>query len=168
MHGSRGGGQGVWTHCLKNHKYFGFLSNTGPNPWKITKLPSQPSMLSYHGHARETSFKWWWSAVFGSSLPSSTKKKQKQKQKNLSKLDPSDKTFWICPWALVVLDPPLNFLALKQSWWDKIYLYTGSLWSFRLLSYDRWFNINTCADNAFWLHAQTMHFDFMFFQSSGQ
>ena len=30
---------------LKNHKNIGFLSNTGPDPLKITKLPSQHSML---------------------------------------------------------------------------------------------------------------------------
>ena len=42
MCGSRGGGgQGVRTP-LKNHKNIkniGFLSNTGPDPLKITKLP---------------------------------------------------------------------------------------------------------------------------------
>ena len=36
------GGQGVQTpHPLKNHKNILFLSNTGPNPVKITKLPNQ-------------------------------------------------------------------------------------------------------------------------------
>ena len=33
-------GQGVRTFPLKNHKNIGFLSNTGPDPLKITKLPS--------------------------------------------------------------------------------------------------------------------------------
>ena len=34
------GGQGVQTP-LKNHKNIGILSNKGPDPLKITKLPSQ-------------------------------------------------------------------------------------------------------------------------------
>ena len=42
---------------LKNHKNIGFLSNTGPDPLKITKLPSQHSMLGQHLHASETPFK---------------------------------------------------------------------------------------------------------------
>ena len=36
-------GQGVRTPLI-NHKNIGFLSNTGPDPLKITKLPSQHSM----------------------------------------------------------------------------------------------------------------------------
>ena len=48
----RGGGQYVRTPLLKNHKNIGFLSNTGPDPLKITKLPS------HHQHARETPYKW--------------------------------------------------------------------------------------------------------------
>ena len=43
-----GGGRGsgpppthTHTHTLKNHKNIGFLSNTSPDPLKITKLPSQ-------------------------------------------------------------------------------------------------------------------------------
>ena len=57
IRGSRGGGQGVRTPPLKNHKNMWFYSNTGPDPLKISKLPSQHSIV-----------------VFGSSLPSSTKK----------------------------------------------------------------------------------------------
>ena len=33
---------------LKNHKNIGFLSNTGPDTLKITKLQSQHSMLGNH------------------------------------------------------------------------------------------------------------------------
>ena len=52
-----GGGQGIRTPSpLKNHNNIGFLSNTGPDPLKITKLPSQHSMLSHHWHASETPF----------------------------------------------------------------------------------------------------------------
>ena len=51
------GGQGVWTP-LKNHKDIGFLSNTGQDPLKITKLPSQHSMLGHHRHTSEPPFKW--------------------------------------------------------------------------------------------------------------
>ena len=46
-----------WTP-LKNHKNIGFPSSTGPDPLKITKLPSQYSMLGHHRHASETPFKW--------------------------------------------------------------------------------------------------------------
>ena len=57
---------------LKNHKFIGLLSNTGPDPMKITKLPSQHSTLGYYRLACETPFKWrfagrriiahfWWS-----------------------------------------------------------------------------------------------------------
>ena len=58
------GEQGVRIpHPLKNHKNIGFLSNYGPDPLKITKLPSH--------HA----FRWRADdgpliVVFGSSLPS--------------------------------------------------------------------------------------------------
>ena len=41
---------------LKNHRNIGFLSNTGPDPLKFSKLPSQHSMLGQHRHARETPF----------------------------------------------------------------------------------------------------------------
>ena len=43
---------------LKNHKNKGFLSNTGLDPLKITKLQSQHSMLGHHRHASKTPFKW--------------------------------------------------------------------------------------------------------------
>ena len=41
------GGQGVRTP-LKNPQNIGFLSNTGPDPPEIIKLPSQNSMLGNH------------------------------------------------------------------------------------------------------------------------
>ena len=71
------------------HKVIGFLCNTGRDPQKITKLPSQHSILGYHRPASETSFKWPMTArlvVFGSTLLSSTAKNR----------TPSDKTFRIC------------------------------------------------------------------------
>ena len=40
----------------ENHKNIEFLSNTGPKPLKITKLPSQHSMLGHHQHASKTPF----------------------------------------------------------------------------------------------------------------
>ena len=43
----QGGGGAGGPDPLKNHKNIGFLSNTGPDPLKITKLPSQHSMLGY-------------------------------------------------------------------------------------------------------------------------
>ena len=61
---AEGGGPGDRTPPpLKNHKYIGFLSNTGPDPLKITKLPSQHSILGYHRHASETPFQWRFAGV---------------------------------------------------------------------------------------------------------
>ena len=42
---------------LKNHKNIEFLSNTGPDPLKFLKLPSQHSTLGHRRHASETPFK---------------------------------------------------------------------------------------------------------------
>ena len=41
-----GGTGGPDPPTLKNHKFIGFPRNTGPDPLKITKLPSKP--LSAH------------------------------------------------------------------------------------------------------------------------
>ena len=43
---------------LENYKNIGFLSNTGPDPLKITKLPIQLSMLGHHRPASQMPFKW--------------------------------------------------------------------------------------------------------------
>ena len=43
---------------LKDHKNIGFLSNTGPDSLKITKLPSQHSMLVHNRHDSDTPFQW--------------------------------------------------------------------------------------------------------------
>ena len=50
----REGGAGDSPPPLKSQKY----SVTGPDPLKITKVPSQHSMLSHHRHTSETPFKW--------------------------------------------------------------------------------------------------------------
>ena len=55
--GHRGSGPPTPTPNKKNHKPIGFRSNTGPDPLKITKLPSQHSMLGNHWPASETPFK---------------------------------------------------------------------------------------------------------------
>ena len=92
--------EGRGTGGLKNHKNIGFLSNTGPDPLKITKLPSQHSMLGHHRPASETPFNGvllagrWWPAVlvlFRSSSPY---------QKKM--LDPFCKTYWIRVWILIL------------------------------------------------------------------
>ena len=54
----RGGGGRGSGPPLKNHKNIGLLSYSGPDPLKITKLPSQHSMLGHHQHASEIPFKW--------------------------------------------------------------------------------------------------------------
>ena len=50
--------EGVRTPPLENYKNIGFLSNTGPVPLKITKLPIQHSMLGHQRPASETPFIW--------------------------------------------------------------------------------------------------------------
>ena len=55
MRGSRGRGcRGFAPTPEKSQKY----SVTGRDPLKITKVPSQHSMLSHHRHTSETPFKW--------------------------------------------------------------------------------------------------------------
>ena len=56
----RGGGRGSGPP-LENYKNIGLFSNTGPDPLKIVKLPSQLSILGHNGHASETpmAFRWW-------------------------------------------------------------------------------------------------------------
>ena len=58
MLGARGGGWTGLDPFLKNHKNIGFLSKTGLDPLKLTKLPSQYSMLGHHRPASETPLKW--------------------------------------------------------------------------------------------------------------
>ena len=43
-----GGGRGSGAPTLENHKNIGFLSKTGLDPLKITKLPSQHSMQGHN------------------------------------------------------------------------------------------------------------------------
>ena len=56
MRGSRGEDRRSGP-LLKNHKNIGFLGNTGQDPQKITKLPSQHSMLGHQQQASKTSLK---------------------------------------------------------------------------------------------------------------
>ena len=57
MCGSRGGTGGL--DPLKNHKFIGFPCNTGPDPLKITKLPtSQHSTVGHYRPASKTPFQW--------------------------------------------------------------------------------------------------------------
>ena len=57
MCGSRGG-TGDPDSPLENYKNIGFLSSTGPDPLKITKLPIQYSILGYYRPVSETPLKW--------------------------------------------------------------------------------------------------------------
>ena len=78
MGGYRGGGdRGSGPPPLKNRKFIGFPSNTGPDPLKITKLLSQYSTVGHYRPASETPFQWrfagrpiiacfWWSLEPGS------------------------------------------------------------------------------------------------------
>ena len=104
------GGQGIRTPPLKDHKVIEFVSNTGLDPLKITKLLSQHSILGYHPPASETSFKLSLagrpmmarSVVFRSTFPSTTKKSKKKIQKqNCQSWTPSDQTSSLNPCMLL-------------------------------------------------------------------
>ena len=97
MCGSRGGDRESSPPPPEKYKFIGFPSNTGPDPLKITKLPSQHSTMGHYRPASETPFQWrfagrpiiarfWWSLE-----PLSPKPKQKKYQS----WTPSDKIFWI-------------------------------------------------------------------------
>ena len=62
MGGTRGEDRGPDpTRPVMNHKFIGFLGNTGPElliNHKATNIPSQNSMLCHHRHASEMPFKW--------------------------------------------------------------------------------------------------------------
>ena len=115
-------GQGVLTTPLKNP---GFLSNTGPDPLKITKLPSQHSMLGHYRHASATAFNgchWRINddpliVVFGSSLPSSAKNKQKKTKLSGSNHDTNDKTL-----IILVVQPHSTGLSQGRFKTSKFYL----------------------------------------------
>ena len=71
---------------LKNHNTIGFPSNTGPDPQKITRLPSQHSMLGHHMYDRRfvggpMLVRLWW--YLDRLSPHQLK-------------NPVGKTFWIC------------------------------------------------------------------------
>ena len=74
----------------QSYKNIGFLSYTGPDPLKITKLPTQPSLLGHHRPESETQFKW---RFAGRPLIARLKwyldpSSPHQTKKTLSKLDP--------------------------------------------------------------------------------
>ena len=90
MRGSRGGDRPP----SENRKFIGFPIDTGLDPLKITKLPSQHSMWGHYWPASKTPFQWryagrpiiacfWW--FLGLRSPKKTKTKKKQ---TLSELDP--------------------------------------------------------------------------------
>ena len=79
MRGSGGGGGVAGVRTPENHRAIGFLSNTGPDPLRTSKLPGQNSMFGQSsGHQRNAItmvLRWWVDdgpliVVFGSSLPS--------------------------------------------------------------------------------------------------
>ena len=91
IRGSRGGqgGRTLRHPPPKNHTTIGIPSNIGPDPLKITKLPSQHSMLCHHRHASETPCNGPLKVVLRSSLPS------QQLKNTLKLLDPLWTNFWI-------------------------------------------------------------------------
>ena len=85
---------------LKNHKDIGVHSNTGLDPLKITKLPSQHSMLGHYRRASETQMAFRWRVdddplivVFGSSHKLKKKQARKIIQKNVKLLDTLSQNF---------------------------------------------------------------------------
>ena len=84
--GGGGGGTGVRTP-LKNHKNIGFLCNTDPDPMK-NHIATKPAFNVGPSSARQQStismvFRWQandgpFIAIFGYSIPPSTKKKRNQ------------------------------------------------------------------------------------------
>ena len=102
MGGSRGGGGGGSGPPLKNHKNIGFLCNSGPDPLKNHKA-DKPAFNVGPTSARQLNailmaFRWRaddgrFKAVFGSSIPSTTKKPHKK----VIKFGPHLTKLWICP-----------------------------------------------------------------------
>ena len=76
MGGSRGGGARNLPPPppLKSHKNIGFLNNTGLDPLKFSKLPSQQSMWAIFGGRKCQAL-----VVFGSSPPPPPPPKKKKK-----------------------------------------------------------------------------------------
>ena len=93
MYGSKGGNRG--------QKNMGFLSNSGPDPLKKHKQPSQHSTLGNHRPASETPFKWRFAGgpmmahllLYLYHVSRHEQKKKEFKKKTLSNLDPSEKNF---------------------------------------------------------------------------
>ena len=82
---------------LKNHKNIGFLSNTGLDPLKITKLPCQHSMLGHHQHTSKMPFKWRFADGPMARLkwylyPPSPHQLKNEQKKHTSQLDPPPPT----------------------------------------------------------------------------
>ena len=96
----RGGTGGPDPPPPENHKNIGFLSNTGPNSLKITKLPSQIQCSPIIGTPAKRHLngillagRWW--PTYSSGiwiLPALIN----QKTNHCQSWTPSDKTFWIC------------------------------------------------------------------------
>ena len=110
MGGSRGEtGGGGSEPPQKNHKNIGSLSNTGPDPLKNHKATKQAFNIG-QSSARQL-LKWRFAGrpmmahlkLYLDPLSRQTKKERKKKQKKQNKRyqiwTPSDKNFWIGPWA---------------------------------------------------------------------
>ena len=92
---------------MKNHKSIGFLRNTCLDSLKNTKLPSQlqcwaiiSTRAKRHFNCITMAFRWRVDdgpliVVFGSSLPSSTKKPKKKNPKNVNVGPPPLTKLWI-------------------------------------------------------------------------
>ena len=107
MRGSRWG-QGVRTPPPLKYRKNIILAILVPNPWKITKLPSQHLMFGIHRPASETLFKCrfaggpivahFWILYSPSSEKNNNQKRLLIKCQYLSGPPPPDKTFWIRAW----------------------------------------------------------------------
>ena len=84
----------------KLQKSIGFLSKTGPDPIKATKLPSQHSMFGRHRPTSETPFTWHFAggpimAAFSGIMIISPLINPKTTRQSWTLFD---KTFWIRAW----------------------------------------------------------------------
>ena len=126
MHGSRS------PHTTKKiTKIKGFLAILVRVPWKITKLPSQPSMLGHHRPTSETPFKWCFAGgpmmarfecylTLVSTIFSAIKKR-------VSELDPLWQNF-LDPQPAYSIGPPFewrSFVGQKRSYFVNFRLVGG-------------------------------------------
>ena len=95
-------------------KEYSFFINTGPDPMKVTKLPSQHSMWGHYRHAREMAYRWLADddpllVLYGSFSPHHQKKV-------LSELDPLWQNF---------LEPRMVYMVYVHRYFSRVSMQQG-------------------------------------------